>query len=63
VLKNYPQPEDLALNFTISKDEFGVNKTVDLIPGGSDIAVTAENRAECELSDSLVLYTAHRVQS
>lgn len=63
VLKNYTQPEDLALNFTISKDEFGVNKTVDLIPGGSDIAVTAENRAECELSDSLAPITLHRVQS
>ena len=47
VLKNYDKPEDLALNFTLTEEEFGVPKTIDLVPGGSDIAVTAENRHEC----------------
>ncbi|KAK4685808.1 hypothetical protein P7C73_g4335, partial [Tremellales sp. Uapishka_1] len=46
ILKNYPKPEDLSLNFTVSKEEFGVAKSVDLVPGGSDIPVTAENRHE-----------------
>ncbi|KAF9543333.1 HECT-domain-containing protein [Agrocybe pediades] len=36
--------EDLSLNFTISIEEFGVTKTIDLIPNGSNIAVTQENR-------------------
>jgi ubiquitin-protein ligase E3 C len=48
VLKNYPKPEELALNFTITEEEFGMPKTIDLLPGGADIAVTAENRHECE---------------
>jgi len=46
VLKSYPKPEDLSLNFTITEQEFGVANSVDLIPGGSDIAVTADNRQE-----------------
>ncbi|WWC86828.1 uncharacterized protein L201_001707 [Kwoniella dendrophila CBS 6074] len=46
ILKNYPKPEELALNFAITEDEFGIKKTVDLIPNGSEIAVTAENRHE-----------------
>lgn len=45
-LKNYPDPEELSLNFTIAEDEFGVTRSVDLVPGGSDIAVTAANRHE-----------------
>lgn len=49
VLKNYPRPEELALNFTITEEEFGMPKTIDLVPGGADIAVTAENRHECKL--------------
>ncbi|KAL7420037.1 ubiquitin-protein ligase (E3) [Cryptotrichosporon argae] len=46
ILKNYPNPEDLALNFTIVYEEFGQTKSVDLVPNGSEIAVTAENRHE-----------------
>ncbi|KAF9456890.1 hypothetical protein BDZ94DRAFT_1274548 [Collybia nuda] len=38
--------EDLALNFTVSLDEFDVTKTIDLIPDGSNIAVTRENRLQ-----------------
>ncbi|PPQ89897.1 hypothetical protein CVT25_004840 [Psilocybe cyanescens] len=44
-LKHYTNdPEDLSLNFTVAIDEFGVTKTVDLIPNGSNVAVTKENR-------------------
>lgn len=44
-LKNHPeQVEDLALNFTVTDSEFGVQQTRDLVPNGSQIAVTAENR-------------------
>ncbi|OCH88442.1 HECT-domain-containing protein [Obba rivulosa] len=46
-LKHYTgNPEDLSLNFTISLEEFGVTKTYDLIPNGSNIAVTRENRLQ-----------------
>ncbi|KAF6750084.1 ubiquitin protein ligase [Ephemerocybe angulata] len=44
-LKHYEgNPEDLSLNFTIAVDELGVTRNVELIPGGSDISVTKENR-------------------
>ncbi|KXN82656.1 hypothetical protein AN958_02333 [Leucoagaricus sp. SymC.cos] len=44
-LKHYNgNPEDLSLNFTVAVDEFGVNKTIDLIPNGSETPVTKENR-------------------
>ena len=45
-LKNYggDVEADLALNFTVSDDEFGVSHTTELIPGGIDIPVTRENR-------------------
>ncbi|WWD00653.1 hypothetical protein V866_007588 [Kwoniella sp. B9012] len=46
ILKNYPKPEELALNFAITEDDFGVKRTIDLVPNGSEIAVTAENRHE-----------------
>ncbi|WVW78358.1 hypothetical protein I302_100312 [Kwoniella bestiolae CBS 10118] len=46
ILKNYPKPEELALNFAITEDEFGVKRTIDLVPNGSEIAVNAENRHE-----------------
>ncbi|GAA5834520.1 hypothetical protein JCM11251_007030 [Rhodosporidiobolus azoricus] len=47
-LKNYPGnvEEDLSLNFTITEEDFGVSRTIDLIPSGSDIAVTNENRMQ-----------------
>ncbi|KAF8874714.1 hypothetical protein CPB84DRAFT_1817858 [Gymnopilus junonius] len=46
-LKHYTgNVEDLALNFTISIEEFGQTKTVDLIKNGSNIAVTKENRLQ-----------------
>ncbi|TFY75116.1 hypothetical protein EWM64_g8895 [Hericium alpestre] len=59
-LKHYTEnPEDLSINFAVSEDgacpadvpglahlfvEFGVSKTVDLCPNGSNIPVTRENR-------------------
>lgn len=45
-LKNYQGnvEQDLALNFTVTDDEFGETKTTELIPGGAGIAVTRENR-------------------
>jgi ubiquitin-protein ligase E3 C len=44
-LKHYDgDPADLALNFTVTQDDFGVAKSVDLIPDGSNIPVTRENR-------------------
>ncbi|KAH6590315.1 hypothetical protein BASA61_005310 [Batrachochytrium salamandrivorans] len=36
--------KDLALNFTISENEFGMAKTVNLVPDGGNIPVTNENR-------------------
>ncbi|KDR68278.1 hypothetical protein GALMADRAFT_146508 [Galerina marginata CBS 339.88] len=36
--------EDLSLHFSITIEESGVTKTVDLIPNGHKIAVTRENR-------------------
>jgi len=44
-LKHYEgNTEDLSLNFTMAVEEFGTTKTVDLIPNGSNVAVTKENR-------------------
>ncbi|EPQ26072.1 uncharacterized protein PFL1_06280 [Pseudozyma flocculosa PF-1] len=47
-LKNYggDVEADLALNFTVTDDEFGVSKTTELVPGGSEVPVTRENRLE-----------------
>ncbi|KAG6883142.1 hypothetical protein C0993_007623 [Termitomyces sp. T159_Od127] len=46
-LKHYAgNLEDLALNFTIAVDELGITRSVDLIPNGSNIAVTKENRLQ-----------------
>ncbi|KAF9522169.1 HECT-domain-containing protein [Crepidotus variabilis] len=46
-LKHYAgNPEDLSLNFTVAVDEFGVTKSIDLIPDGSNIAVTKDNRLQ-----------------
>ncbi|KAJ7755509.1 HECT-domain-containing protein [Mycena metata] len=46
-LKHYAgNPEDLSLNFTVAVEDFGVTKTVDLIPNGSNIAVTKDNRLQ-----------------
>ncbi|KAL8279266.1 hypothetical protein RQP46_008303 [Phenoliferia psychrophenolica] len=45
-LKNYTGnvEADLSLNFTINDDDFGLSRTIELVPGGSDISVTNENR-------------------
>jgi len=44
-LKHYEgKVEDLSLNFTVTNDEFGVPKSFDLIPDGSNVPVTRENR-------------------
>ncbi|KAG0234785.1 hypothetical protein BGW41_001008 [Actinomortierella wolfii] len=44
-LKNYEGNfEDLALYFTVDDEELGVSKTRELIPGGSNIQVTRQNR-------------------
>ncbi|KIK81041.1 hypothetical protein PAXRUDRAFT_833139 [Paxillus rubicundulus Ve08.2h10] len=46
-LKNYTgNMEDLSLNFTVATDEFGLAKAVDLIPDGSNVPVTRENRLQ-----------------
>jgi ubiquitin-protein ligase E3 C len=47
-LKNYTGDveKDFALNFTISIEEFGVSKSIELIPNGSMIPVTKENRIQ-----------------
>lgn len=46
-LKNYTgDVEDLALNFTVAIEDFGVAKAVDLIPDGSNVPVTRENRLQ-----------------
>ncbi|KAI0755393.1 HECT-domain-containing protein [Daedaleopsis nitida] len=46
-LKHYTgDPEELSLNFTVAEEEFGVTKTIDLIPNGSNIPVTRENRLQ-----------------
>ncbi|KAL2913386.1 ubiquitin-protein ligase (E3) [Polyrhizophydium stewartii] len=45
-LKNYDGDveKDLSLNFTVSESEFGVHKTVELVPNGANIPVTNDNR-------------------
>ena len=46
-LKHYTgDPEELSLNFTVAQEEFGVTKSIDLIPNGSNIPVTRENRLQ-----------------
>ncbi|KAI0926648.1 hypothetical protein AcV5_007383 [Taiwanofungus camphoratus] len=46
-LKHYPgDPEDLSLSFAVTDQEFDVTKTTDLIPNGSNIAVTRENKLQ-----------------
>ncbi|KAG9308894.1 HECT-domain-containing protein [Chiua virens] len=46
-LKNYTgNMDDLSLNFTVATEEFGVAKAIDLIPNGSNIPVTRENRLQ-----------------
>ncbi|CAO1624719.1 unnamed protein product [Jaminaea pallidilutea] len=45
-LKNYAGDveADLSLNFTVSDDEFGVQKVTELVPNGANIPVTNKNR-------------------
>lgn len=45
-LKNYvgDVEADLSLNFTVSDEEFGVQRVTELIPNGANIAVTNKNR-------------------
>lgn len=47
-LKNYAGDveKDLSLNFTVTEEEFGVSRTIDLIPNGSETPVTNENRIQ-----------------
>ncbi|TIB11708.1 hypothetical protein E3P89_02181 [Wallemia ichthyophaga] len=46
-LKNYPgDPQDLALTFAASEEEFGVTRTMDLIPNGQNITVTRDNKIQ-----------------
>jgi len=46
-LKHYTgDPEDLFLDFTVAVEEFGVAKTLDLIPNGSNVAITRKNRLQ-----------------
>lgn len=45
-LKNYQGnvEADLSLNFTVTQEEFGVSRTLDLISDGRNVPVTNENR-------------------
>lgn len=45
-LKNYTGDveKDLSLNFTVTDDDFGVSRTIELVPNGSNVPVTNENR-------------------
>ncbi|KZT24637.1 HECT-domain-containing protein [Neolentinus lepideus HHB14362 ss-1] len=46
-LKHYTgNPEDLSLTFTVDEEDLGVTKTTELIPNGSNIPVTRENRLQ-----------------
>ncbi|KAF8531258.1 hypothetical protein JB92DRAFT_2852681 [Gautieria morchelliformis] len=46
-LKHYDKNfEDLSLNFTISEDDLGVSRVVNLVPKGDQISVTKENRLQ-----------------
>nr|CAG8539342.1 680_t:CDS:10 [Entrophospora candida]CAG8546331.1 11073_t:CDS:10 [Entrophospora candida] len=47
-LKNYKGDveSDLSLNFTVVDDEFGETRTIELVPGGSNIPVTNNNSIE-----------------
>lgn len=46
-LKNYTGDiADLALDFTVSADDFGGGSVIELIPGGKNIEVTAANRIQ-----------------
>ncbi|KAG8995219.1 hypothetical protein FRB94_009328 [Tulasnella sp. JGI-2019a] len=46
-LKHYDgNLEDLALNFTVMTDDFGVTQTIDLIRNGASTSVTRENRMQ-----------------
>ncbi|TRM60846.1 HECT-domain-containing protein [Schizophyllum amplum] len=46
-LKNYDGDfEALSLNFTVAVEEFGEAKSMDLVPNGSNIPVTKENRLQ-----------------
>ncbi|GAA5863539.1 hypothetical protein JCM8547_007279 [Rhodosporidiobolus lusitaniae] len=47
-LKNYTGnvEEELSLTFAVTEEDFGVSRTIDLIPGGSEIPVTNENRMQ-----------------
>ncbi|PIL22973.1 transporter [Ganoderma sinense ZZ0214-1] len=46
-LKHYTgDPEELSLNFAVAHEEFGETRSIDLLPNGSNIAVTRENRLQ-----------------
>ncbi|THH16719.1 hypothetical protein EW146_g3984 [Bondarzewia mesenterica] len=46
-LKHYHgNHEDLSLNFAVTEEEFGVAKTIDLCPNGSNMPVTSDNKLE-----------------
>ncbi|KAG9045954.1 hypothetical protein FS837_005354 [Tulasnella sp. UAMH 9824] len=46
-LKHYDgNVEDLSLNFTVTDNEFGETKTINLLPNGANIPVTKENRMQ-----------------
>ncbi len=47
-LKNYDKDavKDLSLTFTVVEDNLGVMKEIELLPGGSTMAVTGKNRLE-----------------
>merc|ERR1711871_398955 len=46
MLKQYPKQdvEDLCLTMSMANDVFGVQETIQLIPNGSEVDVTGDNR-------------------
>jgi len=60
-LLNIDDVKELYLEFVVTEDKLGVTDTVDLIPGGSEIAV--DNRNLPEYLDAQLKYrTMHRIQ-
>lgn len=45
-LKNEAHPETLALDFTITEEEFGITRTINLIPNGNKVVLNATNRSQ-----------------
>ena len=49
--------EDLDLTFSVSDAALGRSSSIDLIPGGSNIAVTSSNRYDYERVPNVFYFT------